>query len=84
MSSMSWGVAADGGEVFYKVVDLVVGQGEAEGGVGGDESGAALGEDGDGSERLGGGAGEEGGAGVEGVEDDLGHAVGEAGPQAGE
>ena len=69
------GVAAERGEVFNEVVDLVVGEGEAKRAVGFDEGGAAPGEHGHAGQRARGLVAEEGFASGEVAEDDLGHAV---------
>ena len=69
------GVAAEGGEALDEVVDLVVGEGEAERAVGFDEGGAALGEHGHAGQRARGLVAEQDFAGGEVVEHDLGHAV---------
>ena len=69
------GVAAESGEGPDQVVDLVVGEGEAERAVGFDEGGAAPGEHRHAGQRTRGLVAEEGGAGGEVVENDLGHAV---------
>jgi len=71
-------VAAEGGEALDEVVDLVVGEGEAEGLVGFDEGGAALGEHGDGGEGLRRRVAEKYVEGREVGEHDLRHAVVEA------
>ena len=78
------GVASEGGEGFDEVINLVVGEGEAEGGVGFDKGGAAFSEHGHAGHGGGRGVAEEGGAGVEGVEDDLRHAVVEFAVDGGE
>ena len=77
------GVAFEAGEGVDEVVDFVVGEGEAEGRVGLDEGGAALGEDGDAGHRARLLVAEEGVAGVEVGEDDLRHAVVELGAEDG-
>ena len=69
------GVAAEGGEGLDEVVDLVVGEGEAERAVGFDEGGAAPGEHGHAGQRARGLVAEKDAAGGEVVEHDLGHAV---------
>ena len=69
------GIAAEVGESRDEIVDLVVGESEAEGGVGGDEGGAAGGEDGHAVHRPRRFVAEECGAGFEVTEDDLRHAV---------
>ena len=70
-------VAFEVGEGFDEVIDFVVGEGEAEGLIGGDERGAAFGEHGHAGHRAGRLVAEERGAGVEVFQDDLGHAIGE-------
>src|SRR5690606_6404502 len=78
------GVASKGLETCFEVIDLVVGEGEAEGLVGGFEGGAAFGEHGNARHGAGRLVAEEGGAGVEVFKDDLGHAVVEFGGDGGE
>ena len=68
-------VASEGGEGLDEVVDLVVGESETEVNIGGDQGGAAGGEDRHTVERTRWLVAEECSAGGEVTEDDLGHAV---------
>ena len=68
-------VATEGGEGGDEVIDLVLGEREAEGGVGGDEGGAAFGEHGHARHWAGGGVGEKNREFVQRAEDFLRHPV---------
>ena len=72
-------IAAERGERVHEVVDLVVGEGESEGLVSGDERGAAGGEDRDALHRARRLLAEQRGAGLEFAKNRLGHAIVEFG-----